>query len=393
MQTATKAKPLPRGLRWRGDTIWADFTHGGRRVRVSTGTADIKLAQQALVQAQAAAINGVPPGSSRGKGTLVAGGQGYTVNRAYERAMRDAWLVDAAETTKSQAASHLRAFDASGILPGSTLIGALDRHRCQSIQRALIESGLRPATVNARMWVLGALLAQAERDGAIEAVPKLPATLSVRGNSRTRFLSREQEQDILGRMQARGEHDLHDLFVLLLDTGFRVFEAVRLTHAQYNETHRTLTVPAEWSKTGRQRVIPIATERLLAVVQRRLKEGRGRLFPVPAGSTDSRYWVGRLSKSWLAFRRSEGLDEGIVLHTTRHTLATRLFSEGKADLRTVMEWMDHSNPETTLGYAKAVAAGLHAAAAGIGTITNSLAAQAQAHVAQDPQSASLAENA
>ena len=43
--------------------------------------------------------------------------------------------------------------------------------------------------------------------------------------------------------------------------------------------------------------------------------------------------------------------EDVVLYTMRHTCASRLVQRG-ADLRRVMQWMGHSNINTTLKYAK-----------------------------------------
>ena len=41
----------------------------------------------------------------------------------------------------------------------------------------------------------------------------------------------------------------------------------------------------------------------------------------------------------------------VVLYTTRHTCASRLVQRG-ADIRRVMQWMGHTNLNTTLKYAK-----------------------------------------
>ncbi|WP_173489390.1 tyrosine-type recombinase/integrase, partial [Marinobacterium sp. xm-d-509] len=55
----------------------------------------------------------------------------------------------------------------------------------------------------------------------------------------------------------------------------------------------------------------------------------------------------------VAFLGKDGLmdTKDVVLYTLRHTCASRLVQRG-ADLRRVMQWMGHTNINTTLRYAK-----------------------------------------
>jgi site-specific recombinase XerD len=62
-----------------------------------------------------------------------------------------------------------------------------------------------------------------------------------------------------------------------------------------------------------------------------------------------------------------GEDKQFVIHTLRHTCATRLLGSG-VDIRTVMQWMGHSSIEQTQRYAHFIPSKLDDAADALNTL-------------------------
>lgn len=338
-----KAK-LPAGLRYRGATLWIDIHHAGDRVRESTGTSDVKIAAARLMKLRVELNEGTRQAT---KAAGVGAGE-YTVARGFDRALEGSWLIDSGEDTKRQARSNMVMLDKTGYLPFRTPVSAVDRHALQKLQRDLMGSGLSNGTVNLRFWVIRAVLEQALIDGAITTLPTFPKALSVRGNSRQRYITAAEESTMLAHLSANPRWaDLHDLWVIVLDTGLRINEASRLNRATYENGR--IVIPADWAKNGKARAVP-ATARVRAILDRRLGASF-EVFPVPQGSVNSRYWPTKFNEQWQVAREQLGMPD-VVIHTGRHTLATRLFEVG-TDVRTAMSWLGHSSPNITMAYAKA----------------------------------------
>jgi integrase len=300
------------------------------------------MASQALLKARVALMDGTR--SARFSEGL------YTVAKGFDRAIEGSWLINSDEQTKRQARSGIQMLNKTGYLPFNTPVGSIDRQSMAKLQRDLLDSGLKPATVNLRFWIVRAVLEQAVLDGAIREVPVLPKKLSVKGNKRVRYITREEEALITDRLATQGNQHLLDLFTIMMDTGLRIYEAVRIDEAVYHGPRGVVVIPAEWSKNGDRRTVPL-TGRTKAIIERRLADGQGYTFPVPL-NTAPRYWVSRFEREWAALRADMGLPEELVLHSARHTLATRLFEVG-TDVRTAMAWMGHRTASITMDYAKA----------------------------------------
>lgn len=348
---ARRPTALARGLKRRSGTLHADFVFDGRRVRKSLGTADPRLAEAMLGDLRAAAYRGclVPTGTAD-----------MSVGRAFDRAVAGEWLAQAREATVRAALHHFKrlTIGAGAPLSASTPVSALDSARIASLRRSLVDSGLSPGTINLRMWVLRATLEAAVDAGALPTLPAMPTALSTRHRGRQRYLTPADEARVLEHLGQDARYtDLHDLWVIMLDTGMRVNEAATLKVTDVDARQGTLRVRPEVDKAGRGRVVPM-TSRVAGVVSRRAGAASDQLFPAPTGH--ARYWPKRFHALWSEARKALGMHD-VVLHTARHTTGTRLFEAGM-DLRTAMEYLGHSTPEMTLGYAKAVAGKMKMAA-------------------------------
>jgi integrase len=204
--------------------------------------------------------------------------------------------------------------------------------------------GLRPATANRHMSAISKALRVCVEDGLLQAMPIIPY-LEV-NNIHERYMTDDEEVGILAwllKMQqdAAAENRtqwayLHDLFVFLLDTGFRWSEAYKF-HLQGN----LAVLPHGHTKTGTGRAVPL-TRRAFAAAKRLLDN------PTHRNPDTGASWF------WCAYRfrlcvSSLGIED-LTLHILRHTCASRLVQRG-VNIYDVSKWLGHSNVTTTQRYA------------------------------------------
>jgi integrase len=196
-------------------------------------------------------------------------------------------------------------------------------------------------------------------------------TVKVGDNRRTRTITLDEEQLTLECIAKRREAEplrawwhFEKLVLFLMDTGCRLTEAIlagpswvkrkRWTDAATGQTMEGvwLAIP-EWTtyegkrikvtKNGKARDVPL-TDRLLAVLPELTERAEGtRWFPWKKGSSGPLYLLQNLREDMAA----QGYDfEDVVLHTYRHTCATRL-AEGGLDLVGLRDWLGHSDIKIT----------------------------------------------
>ncbi len=193
-------------------------------------------------------------------------------------------------------------------------------------------------TINRKLAALSKMLAVAIDLGVIQAKPKIKRRKEPEG--RLRFLTEAEEPDLLAALWMDNE-DLdtryRDLSVFLLDTGLRVGEALSLDWRDV--TSAQITVLAAKAKGGKSRAVPL-TQRSKAV----LDALRGRETGPFANLRYHNY-----RKRFDAAVTKLGLTD-VVIHTLRHTTASRLVMRG-VDIYRVMKFMGHANVRTTMRYA------------------------------------------
>jgi integrase len=136
---------------------------------------------------------------------------------------------------------------------------------------------------------------------------------------------------------------LHDVAVLMLDTGLRIGEVLKLQwpYVQLapakDAKYGYLTIRALNAKNSKARNIPL-TDRASATLRQQNPEGTGYVFHRPDGSLLYQTW---LNQQHTAVRNALKLPDDFVLHSLRHTFGTRL-GEAGADSFTIMKLMGHS---------------------------------------------------
>lgn len=331
---------------WHIDLTHTDPATGERlRVRESTGTGDRRLAQARHASVQAALFRGdyVPQAHAAGHTT---GGRVLSIAKAADRWM-EVHLAGRARSTHDAAAYALRAIEQAGILSLAEPVASVTEARLRDLMAHWIHAGLSPATIDQRMWVLKGALKAAKDLGAVKvvpAVPKAPRERTSRAQAvAVKVFTYDDERRALDAM-VRDERyaDLHDFFVVAIDTGCRLSEVVGMRAADLDRSGgRRMVVRGKGDKL---RAVPL-TDRALATIRRRTQaDPEGRMFVRPKGAA-SRYWQLRLEWLWAGLRDAIGLGH-LTLHSTRHTCGSRLVAAG-VNLRAVQAIMGHESITTT----------------------------------------------
>jgi integrase len=167
------------------------------------------------------------------------------------------------------------------------------------------------------------------------------------GNNRIRYLTDDEEADLLSRLQVL---DYQMLAGFMIDTGVRPSEvcttqavvAKPFEWADVSKSKDGRTLITLWkTKTNTPRTLPL-TDRAREALEWSREEGHVR----PFDSIDYLSFKDHVC----AVAHDLGFKD-VVVYTFRHTCASRLVQRG-ADIMRVKQWMGHSNIETTLGYAK-----------------------------------------
>lgn len=194
-------------------------------------------------------------------------------------------------------------------------------------------------TINRKLASISRLAKTARSLSLIDSIPELP--WQKEGQGRIRWFTPEEEAQILRLLALWGEEEERDLFIFLADTGARLGEAFKLRWPDIARGDRSATF---WeTKAGNSRTVPL-TERARQAVARRRADRTTAAGPF----SEVNRWA--LRSLWLRLRSNLPFLESAVIHTYRHTCASRLVQNG-VDITRVKTWMGHKAIQTTLRYA------------------------------------------
>lgn len=199
---------------------------------------------------------------------------------------------------------------------------------------SLKSKGNANSTINRKLATLSKTLKYADECIKLNHAPKIHRQKEPLG--RIRYVTPEEEGVIMQTLDQWSLTDLKDSITVLLDTGLRRSELGRLTKQDVSQGMLSV-----WqAKNSTPRSIPM-TSRVKEIIARRMALAKQpKLFPVKAET---------LSNHWDRVRYHLGYDD-VVLHSFRHTTASRLVQRG-ISLATVQQWMGHKTIQMTLRYA------------------------------------------
>lgn len=318
-------------LELRGGVYYVRTMVDGKRVQKSTRTSDKKVAEAIHKKIMAELVLG-HHGMTKAKVP--------TLREAYDAAMRSHFAG-----TKSRTTVAINYKTLERILGGTTRLDEIDPSQVVS---AMMDEGAAPATINRKLALLSKLLKL--NAAVLPKLPKIPLQKEYRG--RIRYLSKTDEEALWRVLEEKREgnpndpiwNDLRCLLVVLLDTGMRLGEA--LSEIRWDDVDPVKGEVHIWRNKGdHPRTIPLTTRALAA-----LRVMGPRMF---SGLTKD-----QVEHRWKQIRAAAGLGDDVVIHTLRHTCATRLVKSGE-QLAKVQRWMGHKTIETTLIYSHLDTGDLH----------------------------------
>jgi integrase len=185
-------------------------------------------------------------------------------------------------------------------------------------RQALLAGGNRPSTVNRKAAAIRSMLADAHLHGKLQDLPRMPQQLRCT-NTKDRVITDAERDGFCRVFRELGEPAAADLLVFLLETACRWGEAERLKGQDVDLVKGRVTFWA--TKNGRPRSIPLTRRAVDAITPH---------LPAQPGH---RVWPYRYDRMQYLFERAKaamGLaeDRALSIHTTRHTCASKLASQG-----------------------------------------------------------------
>lgn len=369
------ARPAPGGVDRR--YYFMNTTVAGRRLRFSTGTRDLALAerrQQKVVDAvrdDPQVSDDVLRALSRGEDAealraRLAAEAGWTVRRACDACLSNPQGWGRLDTNATYATNCKAACE---FLGDTRPVASVTQQDLNDYAVHLLERKRNAkATVNRKMFALLAVLEFAKESGEYPGdLPKWKQ-YDERGSARQYTMTLEDEAVMFAAVAAlderpettaqgghpvkRDARDHLDVLVFLADVGCRLGQAFKVRWADIEELAPGRFGVRFWRKAeqkgGRQRTIPCTDRVAELLARRRAKGGHGPFAGLKARRTQALWSMAR--------ERTHLRNEPeCVIHALRHTCATRLLRM-TGNLKLVQEWLGHTNIETTGNtYAKVMA--------------------------------------
>lgn len=323
----------------RGNRFQANFMLAGKRLRETFNTEPEAKAWEAACRAAHALGKPLP---SAQVGAAQNDNRVATIGELVRYVDRRHWSGDKTKRAGAKLAHNAYLFaDWCGRNMG--VEEALDEDRIEDYFRWREEEHRNSgSTINRHRAALSKLASVAVRLGRLSRKPEM--TKRPEGQARERIYTEAEEKLILATVEAWGYPDYRDLFIFLADTGMRLGETGKLPWVALFPK-RVIVIPGNITKSGKERTI-VMTPRAEAAINR---------LRAKYGSTSGPFsWVDErsLRTLWDRLRgHLEWMDDSTVVHTFRHTFASRFVQE-TGDLYALQRWLGHSSPVVTQRYAK-----------------------------------------
>lgn len=303
---------------------WARFQYGGKNYLKSTGTTDPK--QAAIFERDLRnkiALNQTPDLKPKKIPVL-----SQAINQTYE----ERWQYN-----KDGAKSKRRAIMVQTII-GDLPINNIDRSSIHKVITYFKATGRSHALTNRHLEVLSVILHLArDQWEVLNRIPKIELLKTPPG--RIKVLSIEEEESLIQGFIELGYPHFADLVQILIDTGMREGNAIRL---EWRDVNFKVGLISLWvNKADKPYSIPMTARIKRILMNRKLA---GHLRPFPYGQSTFKHVFTRV-------REKIGMrdDHQMVAYALRHTACTRLIAAGM-DIKRVKEFMGHKIISTTEKY-------------------------------------------
>lgn len=333
------------GLFKRGNMWYMEFVVGGERIQRSTNIRidepyAVKKAEDVEKQVKKAMKEELKAKKLQAQTGTAASEEGKSkpaeerikLSQAIDRTYTDVWKDNKDSKNPLQRMNTIKE------ILGDMYLDEIQAKDISRIQSELKKKGLSDPTVNRYKAALRTVLNLAHKEWeVINRVPNF--NMKKESVGRTRYMTYEEEENLLQYLAERNEDDLIDLFSVLLDTGMRFSEANELSYKDNIDTE--LELITVWiNKGGKPKSVPM-TSRVKDILLKRRCIGN---HPFKVSYWHAEY----IFDKW---KESAGLeDSGLVIHCMRHTTASRLVQED-IPLPVVRDLLGHSTIQMTERYA------------------------------------------
>jgi integrase len=314
--------------------LWYDFRIAGVRYRGSTKQTSKQKAQQV----EAALITQISLGQRSGV-------------RAKAPLLQEFASVFLRETNASRLASATKAYYRNGwkLLAGQDV----SKMRLDAITGRVADTIKSPGSgsnLNMALRTLSAILSSAVEHNLITARPRIRMAAE---NRRHRLISELEEAMILSKAGL----SLHDVFLLVFDTGMRPSEATGLAWEHVDFVRGAILVVKGKTKSARRYLS--MTTRVMEMMKDRAQLAGAWVFPSPIRAGEHIH-ARCISTAFTQLKVKLGLPNDLVLYSARHTFGTDFMNLSR-DLVKTSRTMGHANVGITQRY-------LHPEAADVGTL-------------------------
>jgi len=259
---------------------------------------------------------------------------------AYARTLLDSaeWKAKRSASRNELSLKHLnRAFKdtrLSEISPGLVRRYITDRG----------EDGMRPATINRELSLLKSILYAAEYDGLIASNPirgRRVKKLEENNSREKAILAMNLTDEDLRRLVDSAAPHLKPILSLAIITGMRKSEILKMKWKDVDLRLGTIRVPAENSKTKRERFIPIDAN-LIAELDS--IERKGDYIFLNSGTGKN---IMEIKRSFKTALKAAGIED-LHFHDLRHLAAYRLAKV--TDIVTASKILGHASIQMTMRY-------------------------------------------
>jgi integrase len=190
-----------------------------------------------------------------------------------------------------------------------------------------------------------------------ELVRKIPKIKLVHAPRRESMISIEDEMRLLTAIRHSDENrrykksepaPLHDILTVMLDTGMRPSEVLRMRREVMHLNEFYYFNPKGKTRKSRRRV-PLSN-RVIPILRTRMQgdQTEGWLFP-SRKSKSGHFELGALQRKFRSIARSLNIANDLKLYCARHTFGTVVMEESK-DPSLVRDTMGHEDLKTTMEY-------------------------------------------
>ena len=298
----------------RGRVYYMDFIYLGKRVNKSTGKTTEKDAAMVVKREKERMLEDLSSPAPTAFATL---------SEAIERVYASRWIKTSNGKKARQTA--LLAMQIIGDLP----LDEIDYNVVDKMGAELIQKGKEIATANRYKAAIRTIMRHMGKNCPGLFIPQIETP--VEKFKRFRTYTRAEEQEMVEYMKKSDQPLIADLLIVLLDTGMRLSEALsKPLHRTESHIHLFKT------KSKDARAIPMTS---------RVKEILKNVESFP-------WTVDFVEDRWAKMRKALGRkdEKDYVLHTCRHTTASRLIQAGEP-IEIVQKFMGHSSITITLRYA------------------------------------------